>query len=405
MKICVVGGGASGMFAAIFAARGGADVVLIEKNEKLGKKLFITGKGRCNVTNDCELNEFFPNIVHGEKFMRSALYGFSSQDAMNFFEEIGLKLVVERGNRVFPFSQKSSDVIKVLEKELLKLKVDIRLETEVHDIKKSENEFWVYTSCDKLQFDKVIIATGGVSYPSTGSTGDGYRFAEQFGHKLIEPKPALAPILVAQKVAPMQGISLKNVTLTAIVDNRVIKSEFGEMMFTTHGITGPIVLTLSSYVNRYDKVKLILDLKPMLDEKTLDKRLLKEFEERKNQDLKNVSRALLPQKLNSFVLAKAKLDANKKVNSVTKEERERLIYAIKNLPFDMTSLSPFSEAIITSGGIDCKSLKPTMESRTIKGLYFVGEAIDIDALTGGYNLQLAYASGVIAGKDACKSIM
>lgn len=405
MKSVVIGGGAAGMFAAIFAARGGASVILLEKNEKLGKKLFITGKGRCNITNDCDVTEFLSNVVHGDKFLRSAIYGFTPADTMQFFEELGLALVTERGNRVFPFSQKSSDVIKVLEKELTRLKVDVRLNTEVKSLRKGDDSFEIVTNKDRILADKVIVATGGVSYPSTGSSGDGYRFAKENGHRVTQPVQALSPILVAQNVSSLQGISLKNVGLTAIdAEGRIIASEFGEMLFTNRGLSGPIALTLSSYINRHKNVHLLLDLKPALDEKTLDNRLLREFEERKNQDLKNVTRALLPERLNLYYLKESGIPEWKKVNAVTKEDRQCLIHTLKNLRFDVTGLAPFAESIITSGGIDVKNLKPTMESRITDGLYFVGETIDVDALTGGFNLQIAYSTAVAAARDAVKDI-
>lgn len=405
MKVCVIGGGASGMMASIFLARGGCNVVLLEKNDKLGKKIYITGKGRCNVTNDCEINEMFSNVVRGEKYLRSALYGFTPQDTMTFFEELGLALVVERGNRVFPLSQKSNDVIKTLQIELDRQGVDVRLGCAVREIRKSGDAFVVFTAHDKIACDKVVVATGGVSYPSTGSTGDGYNFAKSFGLDIVEPKQALVPIIVAQNVSSMQGISLKNVTLTAYDENgKEIASEFGEMLFTQRGLSGPIALTLSSYINRKNKVTLSLDLKPALDEITLDRRILRDFEERKNQDIKNVTRALLPERLNSYVLKCAGINENKKVNVITKEERAKLLSTLKNLHFNVAGLAPFTEAIVTSGGVSVKGLKPTGECRDVEGLYFVGETVDIDALTGGFNLQLAYATGVCAARDILKKL-
>lgn len=403
MRVCVIGGGAAGAVAAIFLARGGADVVLLEKNEKIGKKLFITGKGRCNVTNDCDMQEFSQSIVHGEKFLRSSLYGFTPRDAMAFFEDLGVKLVVERGNRVFPLSQKSSDVIKALEWGMKTSGVSVMLQREVENVKKTAEGFCVTTQCGDVICDKAIVATGGVSYPSTGSTGDGYKFAKEFGLNVVEPKQALVGLFLAQSVSSLEGISLKNVELTAYDENgKSIASEFGEMLFTRRGISGPIVLTISSYVNRKNKVKLSLDLKPALDENTLDRRILRDFEERKNQDIKNVTRALLPDRLNVYVLKRANIVESKKVNEITKEERYRLVKTLKNLTFDVSSLAPFTEAVITSGGVDLKDLKPTCESRAVEGLYFVGETIDVDALTGGFNLQLAYSTAVCAAKDILK---
>ena len=404
MRVCVIGAGASGMMASIVLARGGVEVALVEKNEKFGKKLYITGKGRCNLTNDCELDDMFANVVHGERFLRSSLYGFTPQDTMSFFENLGLKLVVERGNRVFPFSQKSSDVIKTLQIEIANLKVKTYLGTEVKEIRKNADGFKVVTPWESLECDKVVVATGGMSYPSTGSTGDGYAFARAFGLKIVEPRQALVPIIVKQNVSALQGISLKNVNLCAIDENgKEIASEFGEMLFTNRGLSGPIALTISSYINRKQNVRLSLDLKPALDEITLDKRILRDFDERKNQDIKNVTRALLPERLNAYVLKCANIAESKKVNEITKQERAKLVETIKNLRFDVSSLAPFSEAIVTAGGVDLKGLKPTCECKDVEGLYFVGETIDVDALTGGFNLQLAFATAVCAARDILKS--
>lgn len=392
------------MMASIVLARGGADVALVEKNEKFGKKLYITGKGRCNLTNDCELDDMFANVVHGERFLRSSLYGFTPQDTMSFFENLGLKLVVERGNRVFPFSQKSSDVIKTLQIEIANLKVKTYLGTEVKEIRKNADGFKVVTPWESLECDKVVVATGGMSYPSTGSTGDGYAFARAFGLKIVEPRQALVPIIVKQNVSALQGISLKNVNLCAIDENgKEIASEFGEMLFTNRGLSGPIALTISSYINRKQNVRLSLDLKPALDENTLDKRILRDFDERKNQDIKNVTRALLPERLNAYVLKCANIAESKKVNEITKQERAKLVETIKNLRFYVSALAPFSEAIVTAGGVDLKGLKPTCECKDVEGLYFVGETIDVDALTGGFNLQLAFATAVCAARDILKS--
>lgn len=403
MRVCVIGAGASGMLASIVLARGGVDVALVEKNEKFGKKLYITGKGRCNLTNDCEMDDMFANVVRGEKFLRSSLYGFTPQDTISFFEDLGLKLVVERGNRVFPFSQKSSDVIKALQIEIENLGVKTYLGAEVKEVKKTHNGFAVVTPWECIDCDKVIVATGGVSYPSTGSTGDGYAFARSFGLKIVEPRQALVPIIVKQNVSSMQGISLKNVLLSAFDESgKEIASEFGEMLFTNRGLSGPIALSVSSYINRKQGVKLYLDLKPALDENALDRRILRDFDERKNQDIKNVTRALLPERLNVYVLKCANINESKKVNEITKEERARLVGNVKNLRFDVQSLAPFTEAIVTSGGVDLKCLKPTCECKDVEGLYFVGETIDIDALTGGFNLQLAFATAVCAARDILK---
>ena len=405
MKIVVVGGGASGMLSAIYSARAGADVILLEKNEKLGKKIYITGKGRCNLTNDCDVDSFLQNVVNGRKFLRSSLYTFTPADTMEFFEDAGLPLVTERGNRVFPLSQKSNDVIKTLANELQKARVDLRLNTPVKDIIVDENSFRVLTPWESILCDKVIIATGGVSYPSTGSTGDGYKFASTLGHKIISPVQALVPLQTVEDVKCLEGLSLKNVQLKSFDKNgKVIAEEFGEMLFTGRGLSGPIALTTSSFINRSEKVRFTLDLKPALDEEKLKARLLRDFEERKNFDIKNATRALMPDRLNAYVLRVAKIPENKKVNSVTKEERDRLLCALKNLPFTLKRLAPFEEAIVTSGGIDIRDVTPHMESKKHKGLYFVGEVLDVDALTGGFNLQIAFATGYMAAKHATKDI-
>ena len=393
------------MLSAIYSARAGADVILLEKNEKLGKKIYITGKGRCNLTNDCDVDSFLQNVVNGSKFLRSSLYTFTPADTMEFFEDAGLPLVTERGNRVFPLSQKSNDVIKTLANELQKARVDLRLNTPVKDIVVDENSFRVLTPWESILCDKVIIATGGVSYPSTGSTGDGYKFASTLGHKIISPVQALVPLQTVEDVKCLEGLSLKNVQLKSFDKNgKVIAEEFGEMLFTGRGLSGPIALTTSSFINRSEKVRFTLDLKPALDEEKLKARLLRDFEERKNFDIKNATRALMPDRLNAYVLRVAKIPENKKVNSVTKEERDRLLCALKNLPFTLKRLAPFEEAIVTSGGIDIKDVTPHMESKKHKGLYFVGEVLDVDALTGGFNLQIAFATGYMAAKHATKDI-
>jgi predicted Rossmann fold flavoprotein len=405
MKIVVIGGGAGGMLSAIYASRAGADVVLLEKNEKLGKKIYITGKGRCNVTNDCSVEDFLDNVVHGAKFLRSALYTYTPAHTMDMLEKAGLPLVTERGNRVFPLSQKSNDVIKTLQKEMEKAGVDIRLKTEVKEIKTDGNSFRVYTPWENILCDKVIVATGGVSYPSTGSTGDGYKFAKSLGHKVVGPVPALAPLQTVEDVKCLEGLSLKNVRLTAYNEGgKELKDDFGEMLFTGRGLSGPIALTLSSYINRAEKVRFSLDLKPALDFDKLEARIMRDFEERKNFDVKNATRALMPERLNSYVLKVAGIPESKKVNSVTKDERTRLIKALKSLPFTLKRLAPFEEAIVTAGGVDVKDVTPHMESKKHKGLYFVGEVLDVDALTGGFNLQIAFATGYMAAKHATKEL-
>ncbi|MBR2956032.1 MAG: NAD(P)/FAD-dependent oxidoreductase, partial [Clostridia bacterium] len=368
-------------------------------------KIYITGKGRCNVTNDCSVEDFLDNVVHGTKFLRSALYTFTPSHTMEMLEKAGLALVTERGNRVFPLSQKSNDVIKTLQKEMERAGVDIRLKTEVKEIRTDGNSFRVYTPWENILCDKVIVATGGVSYPSTGSTGDGYKFAKDLGHKVVGPVPALAPLQTVEDVKCLEGLSLKNVRLTAYNEGgKEIRDDFGEMLFTGRGLSGPIALTISSYINRAEKVRFALDLKPALDHDKLEARVLRDFEERKNLDVKNATRALMPERLNSYVLKVAGIPENKKVNSVTKDERTRLISTLKSLPFTLKRLAPFEEAIVTAGGVDIKDVTPHMESKKHSGLYFVGEVLDVDALTGGFNLQIAFATGYMAAKHATKEL-
>lgn len=404
MKAAVIGGGASGAFAAIFLGRGGAHVTVYEKNEKIGKKLYITGKGRCNLTNDCTADEVLQNVVHGEKFLRSAVYSFPPEMTKEFFESAGLRLKTERGGRVFPESDKSSDVIKTLLKEMAKAKVNVKLNSEVTDIYKAEDGFTVVANGESEKFDAVLIATGGMSYPSTGSTGDGIKIAKTFGLKTSAFKQSLVPLNVSESVSELEGISLKNVTLTASIAGKVIGSEFGEMLFTRRGLSGPIALTLSSLIEDTGGVTLTLDLKPAIDESTLNARILREFDERKNMDLKNATRALLIERLNLYVLKRAGLNEYKKVNSVTKEEREHLIKTIKNLQFKLSGFGSFNEAIISRGGVALCDLKPSMESKTVPHLYFIGETVDADALTGGYNLQIAFSTAYAASKNILKEL-
>ncbi len=404
MRIAVVGGGASGAMCAILLARGGADVFLIEKNSKIGKKIYITGKGRCNLTNDCSPEDYLDKVVNGAKFMRSCAYAFTSADTMAFFEDAGVALVTERGNRVFPLSQKSSDIIKALERELKKSGVDVKLDTEMKSVSVVGDGYEIKTSDGAFYADTVVVATGGLSYPSTGSTGDGYKVARSFGMDIVTPVPALCPIIVKENVSGLKGLSLKNVSLTAYGGSKELYGGFGEMMFTDKGITGPLALGASSYINRAQNVNLSIDLKPALDGETLDKRILSDFSERSNQEIKNVTRALLPERLNSYVLQAAGIPEYKKANSVTREERKRFADVIKNLKFTVRSLAPFSEAVITSGGINLKELKPTLEARKAKNLYFIGEVCDIDALTGGYNLQAAFSTAAKAARAILTSI-
>ncbi len=407
-KVCVIGGGPAGMFAAIAAAEKGHAVTLYEKNEKLGKKLFITGKGRCNLTNACETAELFEKIPGNSKFLYSAIYGYDNYRVMDFFESRGLKLKTERGERVFPQSDHSSDVIKVLEKELRVQGVQIELNTEVEEVLREEDrvsgvQIRRGKKTEKKAYDAVIIATGGISYPQTGSTGDGYRFAKESGHGLTEAIPSLVPIILKEKeFLSLQGLSLRNVSLTIHLGKRK-ESYFGEMLFTHFGISGPLVLTLTAEYGRQlmkEEVSLELDLKPALSEKQLDLRLQRDFEKCINKDFRNALSDLLPAKLIPLIIDKSGIEPERKVHDITREERLALGELIKHLPMTAAGLRGFSEAIITKGGVRVKDIDAsTMESKLVKGLYFAGEVIDVDAVTGGYNLQIAWSTGYLAGSS------
>ena len=418
-KVCVIGGGASGLMAAYAAACRGAEVVLIEKNEKLGKKIYITGKGRCNFTNDVEPAEFLTNVVRGEKFLRGAIYSFSPQKVMALMEEYGLSIKTERGNRVFPASDHASDVTKTLEKACKSMGVQILLSEKVTKILCSMSDICIMSNIvmsDKINMPRIvavetdkntytcdyaIVATGGVSYPTTGSTGDGYAFAKAVGHTVVELKSALCGLnLRGDLHKPLQGVSLKNVRLTAKFGGKTIFEEFGEMLFTHFGISGPLVLSLSSCINRLplDKVSVFLDLKPALDEETLDKRLLRDFDKYKNKQIGNALVELLPSKMIDSVLWVAKIPVKKNVNVLTKEERRTLLQTLKAFPLKVATLRPVEEAIVTSGGVSLQEIDPkTMESKRVLGLKFCGEVLDLDAFTGGFNMQIAFSTGFVAG--------
>lgn len=401
MSTLIIGAGAAGCLCAVLCARGGERVTLLEKNEKTGKKLFITGKGRCNVTADYPPDEFLSGVVHGEKFLRSAIYSFTPENAKEFFRDLGVELVTERGNRVFPASGKSSDITRAFDRALKAAGVDVKLDSEVKSVKFENIVFKVLTADGKeYTADNVVVATGGKSYPATGSTGDGYEIAKCFGHTVVKPVPSLASLFTEESVRELCGISLKNVTLSAVTaDGKRLGGKFGEMLFTDRGLSGPVALTLSTELNRVSGAVLHLDLKPALSHEKLEARILRDFEERKNGDLKNVTRALLPERLNLYVLKRAGLQPDKKINSVTKEERKRLADTVKDLTFRLKSIAPFEEAVVTSGGVSLKELTPKCESRLQKGLYFVGEVTDCDAVTGGYNLQIAFSTAAAAAKD------
>lgn len=400
MRVTVVGGGASGCFAAVLLARDGAEVTLLEKNEKTGKKLFITGKGRCNLTADLPPREFLEGVVRGEKFLRSAVWSFPPESTKKFFEDMGVPLVTERGSRVFPASGKSSDITRALDRALRESGVRVMLHSEVKSAKKEGEEFVVTLSDGgEIRSDFLVIATGGKSYPTTGSTGDGYAFAESFGHSVVKPVPSLVQLLTKEDVSPLNGISLKNIELAAVLPDGRMLSEFGEMLFTKRGLSGPVALSLSARLNRVSGGELTLDLKPALSREKLDARVLRDFAERKNADLKNVTRALLPERLNLYMLKRAGLSPDEKVNSVTREERGRLVDAVKGLTFSFAGVGPFEEAVVTSGGVDTSELTPKCGSRLVPGLYFTGEVIDCDAYTGGYNLQIAFSTAAQAAGD------
>ena len=393
MKIAIIGGGPAGMMCAIKAEEN-HQVTIFEKNEKLGKKLFITGKGRCNLTNYCDEREFLKNIVNNSSFMYSSIYSFSPFTTYYYFEELGLPLKVERGNRVFPASDKSSDVIKAYEKKLKALGVKINLNYEVTSIEKVDDKFIIN---GRENFDKVVIATGGISYKLTGSTGDGYKFAKDFGHKVIDQVPGLIGINLKNNFS-LAGLTLKNVELKILKDKKILSREFGEMLFTHRGISGPIVLTTSSKINRLKDFEMYLDLKPALDPEKLDARILRDFLENQNKNLENVMKSLLPRDLIIYVLESAGISGDKKVNQITKEDRERLVRTIKNFSLKFDSLDDIDRAIVTSGGVDVKDIDPkTMESKKVSGLYFIGEVLDLDGLTGGFNIQIANSTGYSCG--------
>lgn len=400
MRIAVVGAGAAGLMSAATAAKT-ADVVLYEKNEKVGKKIYITGKGRCNVTNMCEPPEFLENVVNGKKFMYGAIYAFPPRKTVEFLENNGVETKVERGNRVFPQSDKSSDVIKALKRAIDREGVCVCFE-KVLKIRREDDCFVVVTDISAEKFDRVILACGGVSYPATGSTGDGYAFAKSFGHKIVPPRAALVPILLKDNVCSLEGLSLKNVNATISVSGKSF-SEFGEMLFTSKGVSGPIILSLSSQINKFDLkgAKLSIDLKPALSREKLDLRILSDFDKYKNKQYKNALGDLLPAKLINYFVRYTKIDENKPVNSITRKERETIGESMKSLNFTVSSLDKTELGIVTAGGVDLSEVNPkTMESKLVPGIYFAGEMLDVDALTGGFNLQIAFATGYVAGMHA-----
>lgn len=407
-EVIVIGGGPAGILAAGTAGGRGKKVLLLEKNEKLGKKLFITGKGRCNVTNASEMDEFMSNIPKNSKFLYSAFRSYSNNDLLAMLQDMGLQTKVERGGRVFPASDKSSDVLKALQKYLDKNNVKLMLNTAVKEIRTTEGAVSgvVLENGDTLHCQSVIVCTGGLSYPQTGSTGDGLEFAKDLGHTITDLFPSLIPLVVKEDyIRELQGLSLKNVAIKVLTDNKAIYEDFGEMLFTHYGLSGPIILSGSFYISEHLKkkknIKVIIDLKPALSEEELDKRVLRDFQQNQNKQFKNALDALLPQKLIPVIISLVKIDENKEVNQISKEERKRLVLLLKGMEFTITGTRPIAEAIVTSGGVSLKEINPkTMESKLVKGLYFAGEVMDLDAFTGGYNLQIAFSTGYSAGMDA-----
>lgn len=399
MKVIVIGAGASGLMSAYACAKNGNKVLILEKNEKVGKKLYITGKGRCNVTNNCDANEFLNNVVNNSKFLYSSLNEFSPSDTISFIENNGVKLKTERGNRVFPTSDKSSDIIKALKNACTTCGVEINLNEEVIDIDKSD-KFKVKTSKNTYVCDAVIVCCGGYSYKATGSTGFGYKLAKKFGHTLVDIKPGLSPIKIKDKfVSDVEGLSLKNVELSAYYNGKCIKKLFGEMLFTRDGISGPIVLSMSSYINKFKDVELCLDLKPALSEEKLENRLIREFDVNKNSQINTVMKNLLPSSLILTFLDYCNIPSNLKVNSIKVEQRKTIVHNLKHFKLNFDRLYDIDYAIITSGGVSVKEINPkTMESKLASNLYFAGEVLDVDALTGGFNIQIALSTGYCAGK-------
>lgn len=416
-KILIIGGGAAGMMAGVYLARAGHEVHILEKNEKLGKKVYITGKGRCNVTNNCDTKELFRAVMSNPKFLYSAFYSFTPQDVMEFFEEAGVPLKTERGNRVFPVSDHSSDIIRGLERELKKAGAHIHLRTEVKTVKVSPYE---EPDVDEkkahhsrvtgveladgsfMEGDHVLVATGGLSYQSTGSTGDGYRFAEETGHKVKELSPSLVPLKTKEDYIPrLQGLSLKNTELTIKSGKKVLFRDFGEMMFTHFGVTGPMILSASAHIGKQlqksGELNAYLDLKPALTMEQLDARILREFEAGQNKQFKNVIGVLFPSSLTPVMLELGGISPEKKIHDISREERIHFEELVKAFPFTINGMGEYKEAVITRGGVSVKDIQPgTMESRKVKNLYFIGEVLDLDAVTGGYNLQIAWSTAYLA---------
>ena len=416
MKVIVIGGGPAGILAAISAAEENDEVILLEKNENLGKKLLITGKGRCNITSSLEINEFINNIPGNGRFLYSAFQNFTNNDILELLKQEGLDTKVERGNRIFPVTDKAKDVLDALIKRLKRLNVKIRTNSKVNKIILNNEENKVQAveleNGEKIKTDKIILATGGKSYPLTGSNGDGYKMAKQVGHNITKLQGSIIPLTSNEEVCKkLQGLSLKNVKIKIedCENKKIIYEDFGEMLFTHFGVSGPTILSASAHLLRYknieeklrqNKIKLIIDFKPALTDVELDNRILRDFEEIKNKEFKNSLNKLLPQKLIPVIIELSKINENKKVNEITKIERQKLVSLLKKFEVIINGFRPIEEAIVTAGGIDIKQINPkTMESKLVNGLYFAGEIIDVDAYTGGFNLQIAYSTGYTAGKN------
>lgn len=419
MKVIIIGGGPAGMLAAITSAQNGNETTIIEKNNRLGKKLLITGKGRCNITSSIDINDFINNIPGNGKFLYSAFQNYTNKDIINFLEKNGVSVKEERGNRIFPKSEKSLDVEKAFEREITRLHINVKLNSKVTKImvKNNKVEGVKYLNSENIEktlyADKIILATGGATYPLTGSTGDGYKMAEQLGHTVTKIKPSLVPLTASKgsiKICQkLQGLSLRNVAIRLIDEekNKKIYEDFGEMIFTHFGVSGPTILSSSAHLLRYKnveellangKITLEIDLKPALSEQQLDLRIQRDFSANKNKEFKNSLDALLPQKLIPVIVDLSGIDEDKKVNEVTKEERLKLVELLKKFNVTISGFRPLEEGIITAGGINVKEINPkTMESKIVEGLFFAGEIIDVDAYTGGFNLQIAYSTGYTAG--------
>ena len=411
-NVIVIGGGPAGMMAAITAAEYGNNVTIIEKNSDFGKKLLITGKGRCNITSSLYMSEFIKNTPGNGQFLYSAFQNYTNTDIIDFLKNQGLEVKEERGNRIFPVTDKSIDVLNCFKSKINELKIKKLFNTRVQKILVQNGEvLGVRTEKEIIQTDKIILATGGKSYPLTGSTGDGYLIAKNIGHKVTEIRPSLVPLVIYEKneCKEMQGLSLRNVGIKIIDEskNKLIYEDFGEMIFTHFGISGPTILSGSAHLVRYkeidnlmkeQKIKLQIDLKPALTEEQLDERILRDFKEFKNKQFKHALDKLLPQKMIPIVIKKTKINEEKRVNEITKEERRNLVIVLKKFELTIKDFRPLEEAIITSGGINIKEINPkTMESKLVKGLYFAGEIMDVDSYTGGFNLQIAYSTGYTAG--------